>query len=165
MSQYDQLDYNVTEEDVRLVQRYAMVAMDFAFHENDGSRLNWSDPMTDECTWDGVTCARFSGINHVRTINWARRNLTGTVLPEIELLPALETLDLATNHIEGPLDPFYSLKFLKNLYLFQNSFSGTIATEVGNLNRLERLYIGYNKLSGTFPMGLVNPNRDRPLRK
>jgi Leucine-rich repeat (LRR) protein len=165
MSQHDKLDYNITTEVAKFRQRYALVAMDFAFHGNNGARLNWSNPNTDECTWDGVTCLPFSGVYHLRTINWARHNLTGPVLSEINLLPALETIDLAENKITGPLDPFYPLKFLKNLYLFENLFSGTVATEIGNLDLLERLYLGKNQLSGTFPEGLWNPGRDRPLRK
>ncbi|CAB9513162.1 Leucine rich repeat N-terminal domain [Seminavis robusta] len=156
--------YYDTTTTTTLLQRYALVALDFAFHDNDPRRLTWTDPNTDECYWDGVTCAYFGGVAHVRTINWARRGLSGSVLRELSLLPALETLDLAQNYISGSLDTFYSLRFLKNLYLFENHFSGRIRNRISQLNRLERLYLGKNELTGSLPIGLWQNNTDRPLQ-
>lgn len=161
----DNLGLDPHSQHLRLHQRYALVALDFAFHRNDESQLNWADPDLDECEWDGVTCQTFDGVPRVRTINWARRNLSGTVLPEFRLLPALETLDLAHNKITGDLHPFSSLVYLKNLYLFENRFHGTLDSIGGSLTRLERLYLGFNQLSGTLSSNLWQPNRDRPLRK
>lgn len=163
--QHDNFDYDPVNQASKLHQRYALVALDFAFHNNNISHLNWTDPNVDECLWDGVTCAHFNGVPYVRTIDWARRNLTGTPLPEFSLFPAIETLDLAQNNLQGPLDPFYSLEFLKNLYLFDNQFSGPIKDDVSKLNRLERLYLGQNELTGTLSSGLWQANKDRPMRK
>ena len=164
--QNDNLDYDPTTQTSKLHQRYALVALDFAFHGNrDESPLNWTDPNVDECLWDGVSCATFDGIPHVRNINWARRNLTGIPLPEFSLFPALENLDLAQNDLQGPLDPFYSLQYLKNLYLFDNRFSGSIKDDITKLDRLERLYLGKNELTGTLSSGLWQEDKDRRLRK
>ena len=163
--QHDYFDYDPVNQTSKLHQRYALVALDFAFHNNNISNLNWTDPNVDECLWDGVTCVPFNGVPYVRTIDWARRNLTGTPLPEFSLFPAIETLDLAQNNLQGPLDPFYSLEFLKNLYLFDNQFSGPIKDDVSKLNRLERLYLGQNELTGTLSSGLWQADKDRPMRK
>jgi Leucine-rich repeat (LRR) protein len=165
LDEHDEYELDPNTQHIRLLQRYALVALDFAFHQNDESRLGWSDPNLHECEWDGVTCAYFDGVPRVRTINWARRKLSGRALPEFHLLPALETLDLAQNEIEGDLEPFSTLKFLKNLYLFENKIGGTLDQIGGNLSLLERLYLGQNQLSGTLSSNLWQPNRDRPLRK
>jgi len=163
--EHDKITYNTTTQLSRLHQRYALVALDFAFHENDASRLDWTDPDADECFWSGVSCAHFDGVPYVRHINWARRKLTGKPLPEFSLFPALETLDLAQNALLGSLDPFYSLEYLTELYLFDNLFSGPIGDNIGNLHRLERLYLNANELTGTLSSGLWESDRDRPLRK
>jgi len=164
MAHNDKIVYDPVDESSRWLQRYGLVALDFSFHNSDPSKLNWTDASLDECSWSGIYCAYFDGIPYVRSINWARRGLKGRALPEFSLFPAIETLDLAQNSIQGTLDPFYDLQFLKNLYLFENKFSGPIKDDIDKLFRLESLYLGHNSLTGSLPSGLWDEAKVRPLQ-
>nr|GEY74222.1 leucine-rich repeat protein [Tanacetum cinerariifolium] len=47
-----------------------------------------------------------------------------------------------------------NLSFLRHLYLWSNSFQGTIPHELGCLSRLRHLYLNRNKFSGVIPTNL-----------
>ena len=122
----------------------------------------WSYPELHECEWVGVDCGNNNDI--VESIVWARRNLTGTVAPELALLTDLRHLDLAENDISGSLDIFWTLRELRKLYLFDNQFEGRINREVSGMSNLRQLYLGHNRLTGSLP-GSLFQNNLRKLRK
>jgi len=59
---------------------------------------------------------------------------------------------------------FGPTQFLKNLYLFENKFSGPIKDDIDKLFRLESLYLGHNSLTGSLPSGLWDEAKVRPLQ-
>ena len=120
----------------------------------------WSYPDLNECEWIGVECDDGA----VTSINWARRQLTGTVAPELALLTNLRNLDLAQNEISGSLDVFWTLPQLRVLYLFDNEFQGRINREIASMSSLRNLYVGHNRLTGSLPESLFEDNL-RKLRK
>ena len=128
----------------------------WAYAEGDHA---WSFPELHECEWVGVECDS----DVVESIVWARRNLTGTVAPELALLTDLQHLDLAENNISGSLDVFWTLPQLQKLYLFDNQFEGRINREVSGMINLRQLYLGHNRLTGSLPESLFQ-NTLRKLR-
>ncbi|MED6192276.1 hypothetical protein PIB30_008802 [Stylosanthes scabra] len=60
------------------------------------------------------------------------------------------------NYLSGniPIQTFGYQKGLIELYLFSNSFTGPIPSDLGNLNHLSILHLAENKLVGDIPMGL-----------
>ncbi|XP_049401055.1 receptor-like protein 7 isoform X1 [Solanum stenotomum] len=65
----------------------------------------------------------------------------------------LETLDLRNNHLSGSIPrSIFKLNRLSQLFLFSNSFSGTIVIEaVKGLPRLTTLDLSNNKIEGEIP--------------
>ncbi|KAG5582273.1 hypothetical protein H5410_052900 [Solanum commersonii] len=65
----------------------------------------------------------------------------------------LETLDLRNNHLSGSIpQSIFKLNTLSQLFLFSNSFSGTIdIEEVKGLPRLTTLDLSNNKIEGEIP--------------
>ncbi|GKB82010.1 kinase-like domain-containing protein [Tanacetum coccineum] len=81
------------------------------------------------CDWSGISC----GKRHKRVI----------------------ALRLGSQGLVGSLCPHVgNLSFLRELYLRNNSFQGTIPHELGRLSRLRRLYLNRNKFSGVIPTNL-----------
>jgi hypothetical protein len=81
---------------------------------------------------------------------------TGTLS---ENLPStIETLDLASNHLEGTLPSSYGqLSMLSVLSLGSNSLTGTVPTEFGSM-KLDYLNLSFCQLTGTIPteLGLLS---------
>ena len=107
-----------------------------------------SFPNQHECKWTGIICSD----DAVEQIIWARRNLSGRLVPELALLESLTHVDLAQNNIEDNLDVFWRLPRLKTLYLFDNAFQGSIAEDIAKMSLLENLYLGtcIDSLDGWF---------------
>nr|GEZ38112.1 protein kinase-like domain-containing protein [Tanacetum cinerariifolium] len=81
------------------------------------------------CEWSGVSC----GKRHKR----------------------VTALKLNSQGLEGLLSPHVgNVRFLRDLYLRNNSFQGTIPHELGRLSRLGHLYLNQNKFSGVIPTNL-----------
>jgi len=70
--------------------------------------------------------------------------------PEIISLNGIENL---TGTIP---DSLYNLTNLKELYLYENLFEGSIKTEIGNLGELTHFSIYNNMFTGTLPSELGN---------
>jgi hypothetical protein len=157
---------------VEILERYAVVVMDFALHDGE-SRVANNYAFIPACDWPGVTCMDVvdSNISRITQINWARMNLNGVLPTEVAVLEDLVTLDLAENDIEGTLpEGLFTLKDLRFLYLHDNAFTGTLSENFSELSALESLYLGDNEFSGPFPKGLGSPSLGggdanvRPLR-
>ncbi|KAJ0520142.1 putative protein kinase RLK-Pelle-LRR-XII-1 family [Helianthus annuus] len=68
----------------------------------------------------------------------------------------IQGLDFRNNKLSGkiPIQLFQLPSLTIGLYLSQNSFSGSLPTEVGGLNKLNELDLSYNNLSGNIPNSL-----------
>jgi len=163
------IDPNNEKVDIpRAPQQYALVALDFALHDNDSisstavsrARSNsWSQPNADICLWQGVTC---NNENLVTEIKWSNQSLTGTMIPEISLLDKLEKLDIADNDISGTMDLFWKLPSLKHLYIFANKFTGSIPSTTQAPGNLTALYAHGNQLTGTLPISFMSNREGGP---
>jgi hypothetical protein len=83
--------------------------------------------------------------------------MTGSI-PESLFSPTLEALSLWDNNFSGSLSSrIGDLVQVKVLDVTNNGLTGTIPSEIGKLIKLESLYLDGNSLSGTIPsqMGLL----------
>lgn len=159
---------------------------------------NWKSSSS-ICDWYGITCDD-SG-ESVKNVNLPENSLQGSIPTEIFALPklvslrlsgndihmsfkgaryainlreldlhdtnlfdsdrldeldALESLDISNNSFEGSLpSELFSLKNLNELKLDKNNFSGEISDEISNLKQLSSLSMSDNKLDGPLPMKLA----------
>jgi Leucine-rich repeat (LRR) protein len=82
--------------------------------------------------------------------------MTGSLPSSLFALTALKYVGLRHNSISGPrlrdcYDLFWNNTNLLFLDLFNNSFTGTISTLVGELTSLLQVFFGANSFSGTIP--------------
>ena len=138
---------NVT--DVPKSECDALVAL---YNSTDGA--NWNDntnwlTSTTVGAWFGITV---SG-GHVTKIELKNNNLTGTIATQIgDLSAGLEILMLAQNSLSGTIPvELWNLTKLRGLYLYGNSLTGGLSSQVGNLVNLTALDINGNQLGGAIP--------------
>ncbi|XP_077232532.1 uncharacterized protein LOC143869857 [Tasmannia lanceolata] len=83
-------------------------------------------------------------------------NLQGSLPSSLGNYGYLKELRLEKNNLTGtiPIQIFKLSSLSKVLLLSHNSFTGYLASEVGNLNQLGALDISYNSLSGEIPTTL-----------
>ncbi|KAL2515103.1 Leucine-rich repeat protein kinase family protein [Forsythia ovata] len=75
-------------------------------------------------------------------------------LPDLSTLSSLQWLDLSDNRFNSELPNMP--KGLKTILLNNNSFSGRIPQQYGQMNRLEQIDLSFNALKGTPPAGLFS---------
>ncbi|KAJ0729495.1 putative protein kinase RLK-Pelle-LRR-XII-1 family [Helianthus annuus] len=93
-----------------------------------GALTSWNTSLH-FCDWYGVKCGK------------RHRRVTRVVLQSLGL--------------EGSLSPHVgNLSFLREFYLFNNSFQGAIPHEIGRLKRLSILALEVNKFNGVIPTNL-----------
>lgn len=69
--------------------------------------------------------------------------------------PKLNSIDLSSNHFDGPL-PLLSTN-ASQIFLHDNSFSGSVPENIGHhLPRLQMLYLSWNRLNGRLPSSLCD---------
>ncbi|KAL2523231.1 Leucine-rich repeat protein kinase family protein [Forsythia ovata] len=78
-------------------------------------------------------------------------------MPDLSSLSNLQLLDLRENHLDSQLPPLP--KGLTNIFVSNNSFSGSIPEQLVELNELQYLDLSNNHLSGIMPPQLFSlPN-------
>jgi hypothetical protein len=111
-----------------------------------------------ECDWYGVSCDH-NGI--VEELFLPKNGLVGTLLPELDLLNNLKSLDLAGNALIGDLPEWKEWKHMEHIVLSLMSLQGQIPDSWQAWSELETLDLGENELSGD----VVLPGEWRQLYK
>ncbi|XP_024200441.1 receptor-like protein 34 [Rosa chinensis] len=116
---------------------------------------NWSTN-TPVCNWIGVTC----GARHHRVadLNISYFSLTGTIPLELGNLSFLIQLSFKNNSFHGSLPTDLArLRRLKFIISFKyNNFKGIIPSWVGSLPKLQRFNLYGNQFSGFKPATIFN---------
>eukprot|EP00566_Odontella_aurita_P004182 CAMPEP_0113600098 /NCGR_PEP_ID=MMETSP0015_2-20120614/42522_1 /TAXON_ID=2838 /ORGANISM="Odontella" /LENGTH=1207 /DNA_ID=CAMNT_0000508325 /DNA_START=54 /DNA_END=3677 /DNA_ORIENTATION=+ /assembly_acc=CAM_ASM_000160 len=108
-----------------------------------------------ECEWYGVSCP--GGDNFVREIELMTNNMTGTLPPELALMPVLQRLSFVNNELTGTLhSEFGSMKHLIDIEFHYNLFTGTVPESFYDADNLIRLNLGGNLLTGTISPQIKN---------
>ncbi|PIA43744.1 hypothetical protein AQUCO_01800059v1, partial [Aquilegia coerulea] len=89
-------------------------------------------------------------------LSLANNNLSGSIPNTLGNCHNLAILTLATNNLIGtiPIQVISLSSLTTGLHLYQNSLTGSLPSEVGNLTKLLSLSIFDNKLSGHIPESL-----------
>jgi hypothetical protein len=139
-------------EPTQLTQQQALLAIKAAIDKEN--ILKWQPNSaagaTQHCSWQGVMC---NDAGDVTQLSLTGRRLVGK-LPRAELLlalPKLETLAFGNNTLSGPLPPEYGqLTGLKQLYVWSNPVGGSIPCSFAGLESLTDLDMSVAKLTGTL---------------
>ncbi|GFP94196.1 leucine-rich repeat receptor protein kinase exs [Phtheirospermum japonicum] len=134
---------------------------------------NWFVPNTSPCNWTGIKChgllvnqidLSLSPLNlpfprlitefkSLKYLNLSHCAFTGEVFPELWDLENLNVIDLSDNKLSGTIFPKidYKLKYLRQLILDNNNFSGSLPSTIGHLTNLLELSLHSNSFSGNLP--------------
>ncbi|KAJ7005621.1 hypothetical protein NC653_005053 [Populus alba x Populus x berolinensis] len=158
---------------------------DSAFLASEGKALlesgwwsDYSNLTSHRCNWTGIVCDRagsiteislpwflkvgnkfgkmnFSCFSNLARLDLANHELSGSIPPQISILPQLRYLDLSSNYLGGELpSSLGNLSRLVELDFSFNYFKNSIPPELGNLKNLEILDVSYNTLTGPIPRTL-----------
>ncbi|CAN6341633.1 unnamed protein product [Urochloa humidicola] len=120
---------------------------------------NWNRGDPCRSNWTGVFCHKVDDDTylHVTELQLFKRNLSGTLAPEVSLLSRLKTLDFMWNDLTGSIPKeIGNITTLKLILLNGNQLSGILPDEIGSLQNLNRLQVDQNQLFGPIPKSFVN---------
>ncbi|KAF3795270.1 Somatic embryogenesis receptor kinase 1 [Nymphaea thermarum] len=110
---------------------------------------SWDATLVNPCTWFHVTC---NNDNSVIRVDLGNAQLSGSLVPDLGLLPNLQYLELYSNNLSGPIpNELGNLSSLVSLDLYLNKFGGPIPSTLGKLTKLRFLDLSNNNLSGEVP--------------
>ncbi|XP_077221817.1 uncharacterized protein LOC143855545 isoform X2 [Tasmannia lanceolata] len=106
----------------------------------------------------GQIPASIGNITRLSGLYLSENNLQGSIPSSLGNCGYLEELLLYKNNLSGtiPIEILKLSSLSKVLQLSYNSLTGSLASEVENLNQLGKLDISYNNLSGEIPSALGN---------
>lgn len=144
-----------------------------AFKAAVGKHLNWTQTTNPCNTWPGVLCngsrvteVRLPGVglfgsipsgtvgnlSELRVLSLRWNLLSGSVPSDLGKCTQLRNVYLQNNQFIGSIPSFFSsLPNLIRLNLAFNRFSGPIPSSLNNLTRLGTLYLQNNSLTGSIP--------------
>ncbi|XWS10135.1 hypothetical protein CRYUN_Cryun39dG0049000 [Craigia yunnanensis] len=97
----------------------------------------------------GIVPSNIGNCKNLRTIDFSLNNLSGSIPPNVWMLPHLSDLILWGNSIGGILeDMCFSGSNLETLLLSNNLFTGEIPSSLSNCKNLTWLSLSFNQLSG-----------------
>ncbi|KAK9069015.1 hypothetical protein SSX86_013131 [Deinandra increscens subsp. villosa] len=106
------------------------------------------------CNWTGIAC---NSIGRIEKLDLSRRNLSGRISDDIQLLRSLTSIDLCCNGFASPLPKSLSnLTLLETVDLSQNYFVDSFPEGFGMASGLSLLNASSNNFSGAIPEDLGN---------
>jgi hypothetical protein len=106
-----------------------------------------------------------SNCTNLQTLDLSSNFITGPIPPELQSLVNLAVLNLSSNRLEGEIPPQLTLCAYLNIIDFHdNLLTGPIPQQLGLLVRLSAFDVSNNRLSGPIPASLSNrssPNLPR----
>ncbi|CAI0428612.1 unnamed protein product [Linum tenue] len=97
-------------------------------------------------------------MSSLKKIDLSYNNFVGGLSDSFSKMPNLESLDLSSNELEGQIPGTLCSDnpngVLKELYLQNNQFTGSIPPALSNCSQLTSLHLSFNYLTGTIPSSL-----------
>jgi Leucine-rich repeat (LRR) protein len=113
------------------------------------------------CNFSGTIPDIFDSLTQLSYLELESNLLTGEFPPSINRLKNISTISVGSNQLSGNLPSLDSCKLLKNLYLWNNNFSGSIPYSYANFPVLRYFYLLNNNVSGAIPSGIFKPTLQR----
>jgi len=100
----------------------------------------------------GETPSSIGNLKNLTYLYLAGSSLTGAMPDSIFGLTALETLDMSTNNLAGPIPAAIgNLRNLWQIELYKNNLTGELPPELGKLTKLREIDVSRNQLRGGIP--------------
>ncbi|EUC46721.1 hypothetical protein COCMIDRAFT_92165 [Bipolaris oryzae ATCC 44560] len=119
---------------------------------------NWTG--SDVCQWEGFYCAPNpdTGILSLASIDFNNLHLTGNLRLNhfIENLPDLALLHILNNSFCGPVPNLKNSKYLYEVDISENQFSGFFPKNILSNSGLLYLDVGNNQFTGLLPSNLMS---------
>ncbi|CAL5414377.1 unnamed protein product [Camellia sinensis] len=118
-----------------------------------GNLSSLSNLYLSECNLNGEVPAEITRLRGLIFVQLDLNDLSGKVPSGLYNISTIIFLSVAVNQLEGNIPPDIgsTLPNLKDLYLFENLFTGTIPTSLSNASEIERIEFSANEFSGTMP--------------
>ncbi|KAI8556241.1 hypothetical protein RHMOL_Rhmol05G0237100 [Rhododendron molle] len=104
----------------------------------------------------------FANSSHLQSLDLFYNNLTEELHEFLQKMSgaknSVESLDLSSNRLKGPLPDFTRFPLLRALCLDTNSLSGSFPKDIGSFPSLVYLSLSENQITGSFPDLLVFPS-------
>ncbi|KAH0701380.1 leucine-rich repeat receptor-like serine/threonine-protein kinase BAM1 [Solanum tuberosum] len=145
----------------RLPEYQALLALKTAITDDPQLTLASWNISTSHCTWNGVTCDTH---RHVTSLDISGFNLTGTLPPEVGNLRFLQNLSVAVNQFTGPIP--VEISFIPNLgylNLSNNIFGMEFPPQLTRLRNLQVLDLYNNNMTGELPLEVYQMTNLRHL--
>ncbi|KAK3016665.1 hypothetical protein RJ639_006760 [Escallonia herrerae] len=124
------------------------------------STADWAQEGGDPClpvTWSWVQC-NADPQPRITSIKLSKKNLRGSIPPDLTKLSGLIELWLDGNALTGSIPDFTGCTNLKIIHLEDNHLTGELPSSLLNLPNLRELYLQDNMLSGTVRSDFLNKN-------
>lgn len=106
---------------------------------------SWVRAGSTVCEWYGIE-------TNCTSVDLSNNNLTGTLPPDISLLPKFRYFSVVRNNISGTLpSALSSWTSLRHLKISQNNFSGILSADFASWRHLYEFEIDGNHFSGALP--------------
>eukprot|EP01040_Poterioochromonas_malhamensis_P004341 gene4341-4654_t len=123
----------------------------------DFTNISRNNPCIND--WYGITISGFLTCK-ISSITLSRNNMYGLLPSSFSNFSGLITINIPSNLLYGSLPSFQNMPFLQVVNLRNNSFSGSISSEMFiNTSTVQTLELEYNRLSGTLPDWLYTLSR------
>ncbi|KAK4779205.1 hypothetical protein SAY86_006733 [Trapa natans] len=148
----------VTEDDVKCLQ-----GLKASLGDPKGNLVSWVFTNTSVgsiCKFVGISCWNDQE-NRILSLQLRDMGLTGQIPESLQYCGSVQTLDLSTNALSGPIPSQICpwLPYLVNIDLSSNKFTGSIPPELAQCGFLNSLSLSENRLTGTIPNELTSLGR------
>ncbi|KAK4781788.1 hypothetical protein SAY86_015890 [Trapa natans] len=148
----------VTEDDVKCLQ-----GLKASLGDPQRSLDSWVFTNTSVgsiCKFVGISCWN-DRENRILSLQLHGMGLTGQIPESLQYCVSVQTLDLSTNELSGPIPSQICswLPYLVYLDLSSNKFTGSIPPELSKCGFLNKLSLSENRFTGTIPNELTSLGR------
>ncbi|EFJ09158.1 hypothetical protein SELMODRAFT_41472, partial [Selaginella moellendorffii] len=130
------------------------------FSDPERALSDWDESDATPCRWSGISCTSIRGESEPRVqgVMLAKKQLVGSMSPDLGSLSYLEHLNLRQNQLIGGLPPaLFNASALQTLLLSDNDLSGPLpASMCGTAASLDTLDLSGNGFSATIPDSIAS---------